>query len=429
MPGTIETALKPAHRQARHRLAGMGRGVLIFAFSLFQASLAVAQQDSSSRPLSGAERDALFPTPAAIEQGRKLAESNCSVCHGLDGIADDPALPNLAAQRTIYLYRQLQNYRVGGRSAPEMHGSVQYLDDSALLKAAIYFASLHYPQRPEAEVPAWMEDDDPLRSIRAATAGCGSCHGADGNSRIPGMPSLTAQHPDYFIAAMNAYQGGARKHGMMQMLVSTLDAGKISEMGLFYALQEPLASTAPKPGDPEQGRAAAEPCASCHGSDGNATAPDMPTLAGQDPVYLVHAMKTYLDGSRDHGPMQHAMVGSNIQIINDLASFYANQSPIQRQVRKPLTTREWMQRCERCHGAQGNSPDPRVPSLAGQNAAYLVQALNAYASQDRRNRIMHAMSDPLTDTDIQRLAEYFEAQTPAPAIYIDLPCEDSSETQ
>ena len=394
--------------------------------SLFAASIACAQQDLSSQALNDLERAALFPSQADIAQGRKLAESHCSSCHGLDGVAEDPALPNLAAQRTVYLYRQLGSYRNGGRDGPEMHDTVEYLDDSALLKAAIYYASLNGPQKPASAEPAWMSNDDPLRTVRAATAGCAGCHGPDGNSRVPGMPSLTAQHPEYFVTAMNAYRSGARTHGMMQMLVASLSDEKIAEMGLFYALQEPAPATAPLPGDVEAGRAASEPCASCHGADGNTTAPGMPTLAGQDAAYLVVSMKSYLEGGRDHETMQQAMTGTNSSIINDMAAFYASQKPLARQVRKPLTTSEWLQRCARCHGMRGESSDPRIPSLAGQNAAYLVTAMQAYTGNDRGNRIMHAMSDPLSATDIQRLAEYFESQTPARVVYIEPPCKPES---
>ncbi|NNL96005.1 MAG: hypothetical protein HKO64_10335, partial [Xanthomonadales bacterium] len=305
---------------------------------------------------------------------------------------------------------------------------VQYLDDAALLKAAIYYASLRYPNKESATEPDWINGDDPLRAVRASTAGCAGCHGAEGNSSVPGMPSLTAQHPDYFITAMNAYKAGERKHGMMQMLVATLGDDKIAEMGLFYALQEPAPATAPLPGDPVAGRTAAEPCASCHGADGNATSADMPTLAGQDAAYLVVSMKSYLDGDRVHEPMQQAMTGTNTIIINDIASFYASEKPLARNVRKPLTTSQWLHRCERCHGIKGDSPDPRYPSLAGQNKTYLMGAMRAYANGARSNRVMHAMSEPLSDNDIQRLSEYFAAQTPRRAIYLDLPCVELDES-
>jgi cytochrome c553 len=48
---------------------------------------------------------------------------------------------------------------------------------------------------------------------------------------------------------------------------------------------------------------------------------------------------------------------------------------VRRNTRTPLTTAEWIERCERCHGIDGNSTDPRFPMLAGQEKTYLASAL------------------------------------------------------
>ena len=93
----------------------------------------------------------------------------------------------------------------------------------------------------------------------------------------------------------------------------------------------------------------------------------------------------------------------------------------------PLTTTEWIARCERCHGTDGNSTDPRFPMLAGQNAAYLEAALASYVSGSRSNSIMHAMSDPLSEADIRRLVDYYATREPKSVVYMFLPCEDSAD--
>jgi cytochrome c553 len=113
--------------------------------------------------------------------------------------------------------------------------------------------------------------------------------------------------------------------------------------------------------------------------------------------------------------------------IADLAAFYAVQEPVRRNVRAPLTTTEWITRCERCHGIDGNSTDPRFPMLAGQNRTYLANALAAYVGNTRSNSIMHAMSDPLSAADIQRLVDYYATREPKSVLYMFLPCEDSTD--
>ncbi|MED5412042.1 MAG: c-type cytochrome, partial [Pseudomonadota bacterium] len=36
--------------------------------------------------------------------------------------------------------------------------------------------------------------------------------------------------------------------------------------------------------------------------------------------------------------------------------------------------------CATCHGADGNSPLPENPKLAGQNASYIIKQINDYKS-------------------------------------------------
>lgn len=401
--------------------------VSLLILLLSGAALPASAQVGSNPPLNAKERAALFPTQASIEQGRSLAASSCAGCHGIDGISEDKSRPNLAGQRTVYLYREMLAYQEGQRSNLAMREAVAFLDADALLKTAIYYASLPAPDNDERaqdreEILASL-DDNPLIAVRAATAGCSSCHGADGNAAIPGMPNLTAQHPDYFIDAMRAYQAGERTHNMMQMLTASLSEDTIANMGLYYALQEPKATPNAASGDAAAGERLAENCATCHGLDGNTTAPDTPSLAGQDPVYFVQSLKAYVNGQRDHGPMRNALNGLSDSDLANMAAFYAAQAPQPRVVRAPLTAREWLARCGRCHGTEGNSTDPRYSRLAGQNEPYLVKALQSYANGERGNSVMHAMSAPLTRGAIERLAAYYTIQEPRSVVYFELPCE------
>jgi cytochrome c553 len=116
------------------------------------------------------------------------------------------------------------------------------------------------------------------------------------------------------------------------------------------------------------------------------------------------------------------------QDIIDLGTYYATQQPRKRDVRAPLKSTEWIARCERCHGIDGNSSDPRFPMLAGQDEAYLARSLQAFASGEREHRAMHAMSDPLSAMDIGRISAYFAAQQPKAVVYMQLPCVDDPET-
>jgi len=239
------------------------------------------------------------------------------------------------------------------------------------------------------------------------------------------MPSLTAQDPEYFVTSMQAYVDGSRGHKMMKKLVGRLNEETIREMGVFYAVQEPLRSETQGEGDAKVGRRLSEDCAICHGADGNASGKDMPTLAGQDARYFVKAMTAYKDGKRQHEDMFEAAKGLGGEDIKNLATFYAEQEPVRRDIRTPLNSAEWISRCARCHGIEGNSADPRFPVLAGQDEIYLINAMQAYATGERSNSTMRKMAEPLNEMDIERIGSYFASQQPKAVVYIKLPCEDT----
>ena len=70
--------------------------------------------------------------------------------------------------------------------------------------------------------------------------------------------------------------------------------------------------------------------------------------------------------------------------------------------------------CLGCHniiGYQASFPlVHKVPKIGGQNAKYIVNALNAYKKGDRKNPTMRAIAGSLSDQDMSDLAAFYEAQ-------------------
>lgn len=66
--------------------------------------------------------------------------------------------------------------------------------------------------------------------------------------------------------------------------------------------------------------------------------------------------------------------------------------------------------CAACHGADGNSPTPEVPSLAGQTWRYLYIQLRDFKEGRRSNPIMSPMAQPLSREDMIDVANFFAAQ-------------------
>ncbi|HUP98279.1 MAG TPA: cytochrome c [Usitatibacter sp.] len=66
--------------------------------------------------------------------------------------------------------------------------------------------------------------------------------------------------------------------------------------------------------------------------------------------------------------------------------------------------------CAACHGAEGVSPSPEFPNLAGQHVDYLETAIRHYQNGKRKNPIMQAQVKDLKAKDIADLAAFFASQ-------------------
>lgn len=347
-----------------------------------------------------------------IAAGRATAAETCSACHGLEGISKRPGIPHLAGQHAQYIWAGISLYKKGERNNRKMHEVVGELNETEMANVAAYYASLKpFSQIPhETAGPLPTDEEDPFAAIRELTADCAGCHGEDGNSDVPGIPSLAGQHTNYLISAMRAYQDGRRKNEEMQAFVESLDGTTIEDMAYFYAAMVPKRAEPPEEGDPYAGRAVTAPCVGCHADDGNNKDPKTPRLAGLDAEYLVAAAQAYKDGSRDHDVMREALATLREDDIKNMAAFYAHQEPRALPLRKPLTIKEWVSRCNRCHGPEGRSTDPRFPILAGQDEAYLIKALKLYHGGERPSSLMQAMSFLMAESDIMKLAAYYARQ-------------------
>lgn len=369
---------------------------------------------------SNADLKAAYATPQDIAEGKRVAEASCASCHGIDGISKAKDTPHIAGQRPGYLYTELRVYQSGGRGNTTMNNGVKFLSDDALVKVSAYYASLDSAPPASLSAKASAARPDPVAAGKAAAAGCGGCHGETGISKVPGMPSLVGLDPKYFVAAVNAYKNNQRKHDMMKTLVSALSEGELNNIALYYAMQKPAKAQTPAPGNQALGKTAAAACSGCHGEGGVSTG-TAPSLAGQDAQYFASAMKEYKSGSRTDQAMKAPAASVDETVVKNMAAYYANQTPQPPKVRKPLTTAEMAQRCDRCHGVDGNSTDPRSPAIAAQRAEYLEKVLRAYRKGERKSTAMAAMLDGLSDADIEGLASHYSRQKARTVVYVSLP--------
>lgn len=62
---------------------------------------------------------------------------------------------------------------------------------------------------------------------------CLTCHRADGVSE--GIPRITGWNEKKFVRAMHAYQKGARKHDVMQLIAGRLNNEEIAALAAYFA--------------------------------------------------------------------------------------------------------------------------------------------------------------------------------------------------
>ena len=175
-------------------------------------------------------------------------------------------------------------------------------------------------------------------------------------------------------------------------------------------------SIAAADGDAVRGGKLAYTCMGCHGiANYKNVYPtySVPKLAGQSAEYLVIALTGYKNGTRGHGTMHSHAATMSDQDMKDIAAFFAGEAKIER---KPDVTADAApkaaQVCVACHGADGVALLPIYPTLAGQHADYLEQALHEYKAGSRKDPVMSTFAGQLKDGDIHAIAYYFSGQEP-----------------
>lgn len=171
----------------------------------------------------------------------------------------------------------------------------------------------------------------------------------------------------------------------------------------------------------EAGRRKAEVCGPCHGADGNSTNPAIPSLAGQPPLYTYYQLLLFQQQQRADPQMAPFVVSLNDADMQDLAAYYAAQTPtvphgtsdpVQAEAGQRLVKAHY---CDSCH-APGLIGQQHIPRLAGQHYEYLVKQLRAFKAQTRADMdgSMTMAAQPLSAEDIETLAHYIAHFRPLP---------------
>jgi cytochrome c553 len=156
---------------------------------------------------------------------------------------------------------------------------------------------------------------------KATAARCTGCHGQNGISTTPLIPSLAGEPDDFTQWQLVYFRNGTRKSEVMEPLAKSLDNDQIRNLGAYYASLPPakpplsaadvLAQTGGK-------LAIQDRCGSCHGEDYSGVGPAA-RLAGQREDVLLKALRDFKSGVR---------VGSGVASMADVV-YGLNDSDMQ----------------------------------------------------------------------------------------------------
>jgi cytochrome c553 len=163
---------------------------------------------------------------------------------------------------------------------------------------------------------------------RTKAQACVACHGADGNSSQPLIPSLAGQPPLYIYYQLVQFREGLRVNDLMGPFAAHLTDADMKDIAAYFSEQKPQgAGPPPDPARSEAGKAvvARNHCGSCH----------TPTLTGQNHIpriaglsypYLVRQLRGFKTGDRSDidGAMTSAAQPLSDQDITDVSAYLAS---------------------------------------------------------------------------------------------------------
>lgn len=182
-------------------------------------------------------------------------------------------------------------------------------------------------------------------------------------------------------------------------------------------------------GDAFRGMLLARRCDHCHGAEGFSATASTPNLASMDKLAIWKQLEDFQSHKRSSRVMEGIAVSLSLRDVADVVAYYS-KLPV---FTDPEDNRSFPQSrpgaahasiasrlisfgdgergippCQACHGPVAFRPG--APSLANQNADYVLGQLEAFANRTRANDInepMRTIAALLTEDERHALAEYY----------------------
>jgi cytochrome c553 len=182
-------------------------------------------------------------------------------------------------------------------------------------------------------------------------------------------------------------------------------------------------------GDAFRGMLLARHCDHCHGAEGFSATGATPNLASMDKLAIWKQLADFRSHKRNSQVMEAIAVSLSTRDVADVVAYYAQLPVFQDREDKRVFPESQpdpalaaiasrlvsfgdgergIPPCQACHGPVAYRPG--APSLANQNAEYVLNQLEAFGNGTRANDInmpMRTISTLLTDEEKHGLAEYY----------------------
>jgi cytochrome c553 len=180
-----------------------------------------------------------------------------------------------------------------------------------------------------AALPAAAQNK--ARGGELAAGRCTACHGENGRSALPGIPSLAGQQPGYVTVQLILMREGIRQVPVMQSFVQGMPDQDVEDLAAYYASLQPGPSEDRQPRNAAlaaAGEALLGPrhCRVCHlptlvGRE------QMPRVIGQREEFLAATLAAYRDGQRIGADpqMNDAVAGLSDAEIAAVAHYLSHQ--------------------------------------------------------------------------------------------------------
>jgi cytochrome c553 len=173
-----------------------------------------------------------------------------------------------------------------------------------------------------AAMPARAVD---MEALEKKAALCFACHGPQGISANPAVPSLAGQPKQFITTQLVMFREGNRKDPQMSPITAGMANTEINDYGTYFTTQAPAAPAASSMDPAKVGTAQhlveQYHCVSCHGPALKGQQ-HIPRLAGQQGVYLKAQLRGFKASTRFDmdGNMTSAaqpLTESDIEILSE----------------------------------------------------------------------------------------------------------------